>query len=70
MEEFRFKLRGKVGIRPIGRINALDEIQNAFVAANAPIVPKPGAAPSGHREDAPMEEDTDFRLVVPVRVGY
>ena len=67
MEEFRFKLRGKVGIRPIGRIKALDEIQNAFVAANAPIVPKPGAFVAWNREYTPMQKDADFRLVIPRR---
>ena len=55
----------EVGISPTGFVGSFNEVNILRVLPLFPVIPKPFAAEAGDGENPPVEEDSDFSLIVP-----
>lgn len=65
--EFSSKFLREVLVRELGRVVVIHEVDDIIVATFPPIIPKPLGVVAGYGKDAPVDKDTDFGVVVPLR---
>ena len=65
----RVEVFSEIGVRHIRGVILLHKLNVALHLSSLPVPPEPLAAKSGHAEDAPVDEDAEFRPVVPLRQG-